>query len=85
MCAQFARSADGGYAQYAIKFFFGLNDYEREKRLYCDDAIRSTLPQLLQASDNVSAALVSKSGYPWPPFLVLERGTSMRDVRVSLL
>ena len=70
MCAQFARSADGGYAQYAIKFFFALDDYQREKSLYCDVAIRGALPQLLQASDNASAALTSLSGFAFPPFLV---------------
>ena len=56
-----------------------LNDFQSEKRLYCDDAIRGTLPRMLQASDNASSALVSRSGYPWPPFLVLERGTSLRE------
>ena len=67
---QFARSADGGYAQYAIKFFLKFEDYRREQALYRDDAIKRTLPELLLASDNATGALVSRSGFPFPPFLV---------------
>ena len=70
ICVQFARSADGGYEQYAIKFFLQLEDYRREQALYRDDAIRRTLPALLQASDNTTDTLVSQSGLAFPPYLV---------------
>ena len=75
---QFARSADGGYEQYAIKFFLQLEDYHREQALYQDEAIKRTLPELLQASDNATGALVSRSGFRFPAHLVMARGTPLR-------
>ena len=81
---QFARSADGGYAQFAIKFFLRIEDYQREKRLYSDDAIRRTLPELLQASDNTTDALVSRHGYSFPPYLVRQCSPALSDGRPML-
>ena len=82
-CVQFARSADGGYEQYAIKFFLQLEDYRREQALYQDEAIKRTLPELLQASDNAAGAFVSRSGFRFPAHLVMARGTPLREYASS--
>jgi hypothetical protein len=83
ICVQFARSADGGYRQFAIKFFLKREDYLREEGLYRDAAIRRTLPDLVQANDNAKIKILSRSGFPFPPFLVMERGTSLRECAPS--
>ena len=82
-CVQFARSADGSYEQYAIKFFLQLEDYRREQALYQDEAIKRTLPELLQASDNTTGAFVSRSGFRFPAHLVMARGTPLREYASS--
>ena len=70
MCVQFARSADVGDEQYAVKFFMSVAVYRREQALYRDDAIKHTLPELLLASDDATTAVRTEGGYPFPPFLV---------------
>ena len=79
---QFARSADGGYEQYAIKFFLLSNEvFRRERALYRNHAIKCTLPDLLLASDDTTGAVVTEGGYPFPPFLVRNSHASYCDVR----
>ena len=76
---QFARSKDGGYSQFAIKFFLRPEDYAVEQRLYQDPQISRTLPDLVYASDNADQSVRSKSGMPFPPFMVMERGASLSE------
>jgi hypothetical protein len=76
----FARSAHGGVEQYAIKFFVkGLPEYEEEVGLYERAELRNLLPELLMHSDNADGSQCSRSGYPWPPFMVVERGVTLTD------
>jgi serine/threonine protein kinase len=37
------------------------------------------LPDLVYNSDNANGAVCSRSGYVFPPFFVLKRGTTLRD------
>jgi hypothetical protein len=75
--AQFARGSDGGYDQYAIKFFLRQEDFEREVSLYQDPTLRPTLPELIYASDNAAGTVCSINGMPFAPFMVVERGSSL--------
>ena len=46
--------------------------------LYRTPALAQVLPQLLGASDNADASVVSRSGYyVFPPYFVLERGITL--------
>ena len=74
---QFARSNEGGYQQYAIKFFLNPADFPVESQLYEHARVRRVLPKLLFAADNSDRAYVSHSGFQFPPFLVMERGSSL--------
>ena len=40
--------------------------------------LRQVLPELLHAHDNADGAARSRSGYVFPPHLVLERGITLR-------
>jgi serine/threonine protein kinase len=51
--------------------------------LYRDPPLRSVLPDLLHADDNAHGTVRSKGGsYKVPPFMVLERGITLRVWRV---
>ena len=67
---QFARSAGGDFSNYAIKFFFTLEDFHREAQLYQDSAVRRTLPALKEANGNEDARMVSRSGFVFPSYVV---------------
>jgi hypothetical protein len=73
----FARDRDGGFFQYAIKFFRRLEDFEVESEFYCNPRIRKALPQVFHGGDNADKALRSPGGFVFPPFLVLERGAPL--------
>ena len=53
-------------------------DFEEEVALYRNPALSSIMPDLLHADDNTSCSILSRSGYVFPPFLVTERGTTLR-------
>ena len=82
---QFARGSDGGYAQYAIKFFSREEDFEKEVCLYKQPMLRCTLPDLICASSNADGTVRSLSGVPFGPFMVLERGSSLTEYDASCL
>ena len=58
--------------------FLEQDEFEEEVALYRDPALARIMPDLLYATDNASGAIRSQSGYAFPPFLVLERGTTLR-------
>ena len=47
--------------------------------LYRDITLAATLPAMLHASANDDGGARSRSGYVFPPFLVLERGMTLRE------
>ena len=54
------------------------DEFEEEAALYRTPALASIMPDLLQVADNADGTVCSRSGYTFPPFLVLERGTTLR-------
>jgi hypothetical protein len=76
---QFARGANGGFEQRAIKLFTRSEDFAIEQRWYMNAAIHKTLPKLVGASDNADGSVRSITGMPFPPFMILERGTSLAE------
>ena len=68
---QFARGEDG--FPYAIKFFFKRRDFDLEHRMYQHAAIASTLPKRFAYDANCDEAVVSPSGFVYPPFMVQAR------------
>ena len=46
--------------------------------MYREPALVRIMPDLLYATDNATGRLQSQSGYVFPPFIVLERGTTLR-------
>jgi serine/threonine protein kinase len=47
--------------------------------LYQDPVLKRVLPQLLRASSNAGGAVRSRSGFVFPPYLVLERGGTLQQ------
>ena len=64
---------------HARRFFHIAQEFEEEVALYQDPVLRAVLPAILHASDNANGAERSQSGYVFPPFMVLERGVTMRE------
>jgi serine/threonine protein kinase len=58
--------------------FLDKTEFEDEVSLYRTPALARIMPDLLHADDNASGAVRSRSGYVFPPFFVLERGTTLR-------
>ena len=46
--------------------------------LYRDPVLKQVLPDLIRANDNANCSVRSRSGVPFPPYLVLERGVTLR-------
>ena len=67
---QFAQCDD---AFYAIKFFLARREFADEVAQYEDVVLRAVLPALLHACANADGALRSRSGYVYPPHIVLVR------------
>jgi serine/threonine protein kinase len=62
-----------------FRFFNSVEDFERESAIYNDHDLRRVLPAIMHATTNLNGAVASPSGYHFPPFLVIERGTSLGD------
>ena len=45
--------------------------------LYKEPALSRIMPELLYATANSDGAVNNRSGYAFPPFLVIERGTTL--------
>ena len=61
------------------RFYHDGNEFEEEVALYRDPVLRAVLPAILHANDNANGDIRSQSGYAFPPFMVLERGITMRE------
>ena len=62
----------------ACRFFNLKREYQAELQLYQEPVLRQILPKLLDATDNASGDVRSRSGFVFPPFLVLERGMTLQ-------
>jgi serine/threonine protein kinase len=60
------------------RFFLDMSSYQLERNLYDTQGFCQCLPQLLNGHDNADGGIVSHSGYPFPPFIVLDRGTTLQ-------
>jgi hypothetical protein len=65
----------------ARRFFNARGDFEAEVAMYTHPVLRETLPSLLYAYSNADGSLRSRSGFVFPPFLVLERGVTLKAWR----
>ena len=61
------------------RLFHDGHEFEEEVALYRDPVLRAVLPAILYASANANGDVRSQSGYVFPPFMVLERGITMRE------
>jgi serine/threonine protein kinase len=61
----------------SCRFFLHENDYELEVGFYKHVVFCKCLPDLLQTHDNADGSIVSRSGYRFPPFMVLDRGLTL--------
>ena len=52
-------------------------EFEEEAVVYRDRVLSSTLPAVLYATDNSDCRFRSRSGFVFPPFLVVERGITL--------
>jgi hypothetical protein len=68
-------------ASSACRFFLVRSEFEEECALYRDPVLRRALPDLLHADANAAGALRSRGGTALPPFIVLERGTTLKAWR----
>ena len=56
------------------RFFLKATDFDEEIGHYTDPVLQKVLPQLVFATNNADGAVRSRSGYRFPPMLILERG-----------
>ena len=61
------------------RFFFELKEFEDESGLYRHPILSQVLPSVLHADSNTAGKVVSRSGYAFPPFIVLERGMTLTE------
>ena len=59
------------------RFFPSLADYECECALYSRPKLAHVLPALVQAVPNHDQTVRSRSGYAFPPFIVMDRGVTL--------
>ena len=59
--------------------FFKPAEFEEELALYCDPVLSKALPTVRFSSDNRDCAARSRSGFVFPPFIVLERGVTLSN------
>jgi hypothetical protein len=79
---QFARAADSGEQQFAIKFYTQFAAFSRERDLYSDPTLREMMPATQQIIGNEDRAIHMPDGYVFPPAIVIEKGESL-DVWAS--
>lgn len=74
-CKSCAPRADRGRrAAGRCRFFFAQQEFEEEAAHYKSPALAQTLPRLHHASANQAGTVVSRSGFVFPPFFIMERG-----------
>ena len=63
----------------ACRFFNRVQDYAIEETMYRNERVKPVLPDLFAASPNGDGAVRARSGYVFPPFLVMERGMTLAE------
>jgi serine/threonine protein kinase len=61
------------------RFFLDKRDYVLESSFYENKTFRACLPGLAHATDNADGSVVSRNGYRFPPFMVLDRGVTLKE------
>jgi hypothetical protein len=79
---QFARRTDGtGLAPYALKFFLMRSVYEEEAEMYRNSPpkLKRFMPKVVKYVPNEDGRVLDPFGNALPPFIVMEKGESLRD------
>ena len=61
------------------RFYTWRSAFERERALYEDAALRPMMPATHAIVANADGALKARSGYVWPPCIIIERGESLEQ------
>lgn len=79
---QFARRIDGtGLAPYAVKFYLMRSVYQEEVDMYRNSPakLKRFMPRVVKYVANEDSTIVDPFGNTLPPFIVMEKGESLRD------
>jgi hypothetical protein len=61
-------------ADLAVKFFLSHDAYENELQYYQDPGLREIMVPVVHFGGNENGEVCTRSGYAFPPFIVVERG-----------
>jgi hypothetical protein len=75
---QFAARVDGG-EDIAIKFFLRPTAFKCEEALYTRPELRTMMPAVIGMERNTMGEIRSPSGWPFPPFIIVEKGESLDE------
>lgn len=70
---QFVNRCQDG-AELAVKFFLSQVAFENEIQHYQDPKLREILVPVVFSDGNETGSVCTRSGYVFPPFIVVERG-----------
>jgi hypothetical protein len=73
-------SAQGGFYQYAVKFFLQPHDFHLEAALFAKPPIAALMPPLKQACSNADGLICGADGFVFTSFMVTERGAPLVQV-----
>ena len=65
------------YSGHECRFFVDHTAFDCESAFYEQETYRACLPGLVRAASNADGAVASPDGYPFPPFMVLDRGVTL--------
>jgi hypothetical protein len=68
---------------FAVKFYTHRPSFEREREVYEDPRLRAMVPKLHALVANVPPFVTSPSGFPLPPFIIMEKGQSLDEFAVG--
>lgn len=68
----------------AVKFFLSSEDFDTEFNMYKVEELRSMMPRIDREEKNEDLGLKNSRGYPWPSFIVLEKGQSLLEWKKQL-
>jgi hypothetical protein len=65
----------------AIKCFSKRSEYDMEVNIYkrCGPELQRLMPKVIQFQPNEDGSICDPFGTPMPPYIVLERGESLRE------
>ena len=64
---------------FATKFFLSSEAFNTELQLYRVAVLRSVMPAIQMELRNADRSDRNSRGYPWPSFVVLEKGESLQE------